>query len=140
MKNSIICIIIILSIVTLSFKGIEGVTLKVQINNLQNDEGKLSVTLFDKEDQFLKNGETKVVSIRDDKTAVVTYQNLKPGIYAASVYHDENDNNDLDKTFFGIPIEPYGFSNDARGFFGPASFEDSKFTVKEDKTISIKVE
>ena len=32
----------------------------------------------------------------------------------------------------GIPSEPFAFSNNARGSFGPASWEDSAFEVSGD--------
>ena len=32
------------------------------------------------------------------------------GRYALAAYHDVNGNGKLDKNFFGIPTEPYGFS------------------------------
>jgi uncharacterized protein (DUF2141 family) len=35
----------------------------------------------------------------------------------------------------GIPKERYGFSNNARGRFGPASYEDCKFNVKGNNVI-----
>lgn len=34
-----------------------------------------------------------------------------PGVYAVTVYHDENGNKKFDKNFLGIPKEGYGFSN-----------------------------
>ena len=34
-------------------------------------------------------------------------------------------------TFFGLPKEKYGFSNDAAVFFGPPSFEESSFNLNE---------
>ena len=40
---------------------------------------------------------------------------------------------------FGIPTEDYGFSNDAKGNFGPASFDDSSFELDDNKTIEINV-
>ena len=40
--------------------------------------------------------------------------NLEPGDYAVAIYHDENGNGQLDKRLFGIPKEPYGFSNNYR--------------------------
>jgi uncharacterized protein (DUF2141 family) len=50
-----------------------------------------------------------------------------------------NDNGKLDKNFIGIPKEPYGFSNDKAGSFGPPDFEDILVEVNEDTTISIKI-
>jgi uncharacterized protein (DUF2141 family) len=45
----------------------------------------------------------------------------------------------MDTKLFGIPKEPYGFSNNAKGFMGPPSFEDAKFVLDHDKTIFIEV-
>lgn len=52
-----------------------------------------------------------------------------PGTYAVKVFHDVNDNGVLDTNWMGIPKEPYGFSNDAMGTFGPPSFQQASFKV-----------
>lgn len=54
---------------------------------------------------------------------------ISPGTYAVKVFHDVNDNGVLDANWIGIPKEPYGFSNDAMGTFGPPSFEQASFKV-----------
>lgn len=54
------------------------------------------------------------------------------GTYAVRLYHDENDNGELDTNVFGVPREAYGFSNNARGRFGPPNFEEAAFTVESD--------
>lgn len=54
---------------------------------------------------------------------------LPPGTYAVKVFHDVNDNGKLDTNWMGIPNEPYGFSNDAAGTFGPPGFKDASFVV-----------
>jgi uncharacterized protein (DUF2141 family) len=59
----------------------------------------------------------------------VTFGNLEPGRYAIIVIHDENANGRLDKNFFGVPTEPYGFSNHAQGFLGPPSFDDAAIVL-----------
>ena len=53
------------------------------------------------------------------------------GRYAISAYHDENGNGELDTGLFGIPSEDYGFSNNARGGFGPPDFADAAFDFTE---------
>ena len=68
----------------------------------------------------------------------VTYQyELPPGTYAIGIFHDANLNNRLDNYFFGVPREQYGFSNDARGFLGPPSFDDAAFSVAGRAEIAI---
>jgi uncharacterized protein (DUF2141 family) len=44
----------------------------------------------------------------------------------------------LDKNFFGVPKEGYGFSNNARGLLGPPDFDDVVFLLdQENKTTSL---
>ena len=56
-------------------------------------------------------------------------QDLAPGRYALSAFHDENDNGELDTNLMGIPSEGYGFGNDASAAFGPPSFEAATVDV-----------
>ena len=42
-------------------------------------------------------------------------------------------------TFFAIPQEKYGFSNDAPVFFGPPSFEEASFFVKNEGMTKIEI-
>ena len=114
--------------------------LEVTVTNVKEKKGTILVALFNNEKDFLKK---KVDSLKVKVTgnqATVTFEKLKPGEYAVSVIHDLNDNRELDTGFMGIPKEPYGFSNDARGRFGPASYEKAKFVVKGNTKISLKVE
>jgi len=48
---------------------------------------------------------------------------LPAGRYAIAVFHDKNGNQELDQNLVGAPSEPYGFGNNARGSFGPPSFD-----------------
>ena len=54
---------------------------------------------------------------------------VEPGEYAIAVFHDENGNGKMDKHLFGIPKEPYGFSNNFRPRFSAPSFSDCEFNV-----------
>ena len=56
--------------------------------------------------------------------------NLKPGMYAISVLHDENSNKDMDQSKIGIPKEGYGFSNNASISLGPPSFQKAKIELQ----------
>ena len=102
-----------------------------------NGGGKIRVSLFDSEDNFLKKGKQAIETVDTTDSMTVIFRDVKPGIYAVSAIHDKNGNGQLDKASYGKPIEPYGFSNDARGLFGPPSFEESAFEVKTNQTITI---
>jgi uncharacterized protein (DUF2141 family) len=59
----------------------------------------------------------------------VVFLNLSPGRYGIIVFQDENGNGRLDKNVWGVPTEPYGFSNNAQGFLGPPTFADAAMTL-----------
>jgi uncharacterized protein (DUF2141 family) len=69
------------------------------------------------------------VPARDGET-VVTIEGVPPGTWAVLAYQDENANGELDRNLIGIPSENYGFSRDARGRFGPPSFDDAAMPIR----------
>ena len=114
--------------------------LTVIIKNLKTQEGKVGITLFDSDEKFLEQGLVeKTVKSSATGFVEIVIENLPHGTYAISAMHDQDGDGELDTAVFGIPTEPYGFSNDARGKFGPPSFDDSKFIINGDKTIEINV-
>ena len=138
MKKAHLLTIVILGVMTTFNLGAQH-QVEVTIKNVQELKGTIRVSLFNNDQDFLKKPvEGKSVTAAASGATVVF--NVKQGTYAVSVIHDVNDNKELDKGFMGIPQEPYGFSNDARGKFGPPSYESSKFAVTGDVKISIKVE
>ena len=114
--------------------------LKITVNNIKNIKGKLQVCLTDKKEDFLKQSDyAKTVAVRNN-TISLKIANIKTGVYSVSLFHDENNNGVLDtKGLFGIPSEPYGFSNNPRTTFGPPSFENCTFLIDGDKQIYIKL-
>ncbi|MBT4915204.1 MAG: DUF2141 domain-containing protein [Formosa sp.] len=114
--------------------------LKITVNNFKNIKGKLQVCLTDKKEDFLKQCDyAKTVAVTNN-TISLKIANIKTGVYSVSLFHDENNNGVLDtKGLFGIPSEPYGFSNNPRTTFGPPSFENCTFLIDGDKQIYIKL-
>jgi uncharacterized protein (DUF2141 family) len=123
----------------LIFFGVAGTTasafaqasLEVKITNITSKDGLVRVALYQNEENFL-NKALKTQSARAEGDEVVfTFENLSPGEYAISSFHDKNSDEKLDKNWVGVPVEPYGFSKDARSMFGPPSFSEAKFKVIE---------
>ena len=54
---------------------------------------------------------------------------LPHGEYAISLFVDSNGNKKIDKNFFGITKEQYGFSNNVMGRMSAPSFDQAKFMV-----------
>ena len=104
--------------------------LTVTVAGAANQQGVVAVGLFNAATAFPG---TPTVGQRVPAGAQVelVFKNLAPGRYAVSAYHDENNNQKLDRGMFGIPKERYSFSRDARGVAGPPEFRDAAFEVKE---------
>ena len=118
-----------------------GVVLTVTISNIKNAKGSISVGLFNKKKGFPKGQVFRGIHIHAQVGKVTgRFSNLPLGKYAIAVYHDKNNNKKLDKNFFGIPKEPYGFSQNARAIFGSPSFAKAAFIVgKKSLSTSIKI-
>ena len=129
----IICFVII-NITLVHAQGTNSQDIIVNISNLNSNNGKVYVAIFDSETNFLKKGIKSMQSKIEAHSCSVTFKNIPKGIYAVSIYHDENNNGKMDKNFMGIPKEDYGCSNNAKGFMGPPKWEDAKFEL-HNKTI-----
>ena len=116
-----------------------SLTLTIEVASFENTKGVLRVCITDKKDDFLKSCTFSRTVVVKDEAVSLKIENMEKGNYAASVYHDENNNDILETTgLFGIPIEPYGFSNNPSMTFGP-SFKKSVFKMTSDKNISIRL-
>lgn len=135
MKHFIILMFIFSSLVLKAEEPKCQLTITVQ--NIGSPEGSIRAALYDSEGNFLKTGTYTSSTINENKEAILVFEGVAKGKYAVSIYHDENNNGKLDTILFGIPSEPYGFSNDAKGSFGPPSFEDSSIELNQNKSISI---
>lgn len=111
------------------------------IKGLKNTKGKVYVALYTNPETVFKVGsQAKICESNGalNGTDVDIICNLEPDTYAASAFHDENNNENFDTNFLGIPKEGYGFSNDASAVLSAPSFEDSSFTVdKVDRKMKI---
>ncbi|MCF2874417.1 MULTISPECIES: DUF2141 domain-containing protein [Tenacibaculum] len=114
-------------------------TITIDFTGMKSDKGSLFVALYNSKDSFLKNGYKGEIVKINEKKATVQFKDVPSGTYAVSSFHDENDNKKMDTNFIGIPKEPIGISNDAKGFMGPPKYKDAKFEVNKDITLSINV-
>jgi uncharacterized protein (DUF2141 family) len=103
----------------------------VKVLNIRNSTGTVDCALFDSPEGFpieVLRSATNVMVIKVRNTeARCDFEDIPPGTYALAVIHDENMNGKLDTNWLGIPIEGYGFSNDAKGLFGAPSYSAARF-------------
>ena len=109
----------------------------VNIKNISSTKGNIQVALYNTEKNFLKKNYKSLKGFIHHNTSQVIFKNIPKGIYAISLYHDENANQKIDLGLFGIPKEPYGCSNGAKGFMGPPKFDDAQFVLNQNKQLVI---
>jgi uncharacterized protein (DUF2141 family) len=92
--------------------------------------GAIMVAVFDSEAAY--NGGAPVRQLRLDAAAgelTARLDDLPTGEYALKVFHDIDGNGRMNTNPFGMPTEPYAFSNNAVGNMGPARWAQARFTV-----------
>lgn len=98
--------------------------LKITVAGIARSEGNVMVAVYNNPEAMAARqaiARTQVRAAGPEVSAV--FSDLGVGRYAIVVFHDENGNQKLDANLLGQPQEPYGFSNDAQGSFGPPTFE-----------------
>jgi uncharacterized protein (DUF2141 family) len=109
----------------------QAASLELTIEGLKSTEGQVLVAVYDRAEVWLRGAPLTAVRAKAEAGSVtVTLADLPEGaVVAISALQDLNGNGRMDKNAMGMPIEPYGFSRDAAGSFGPPSFETAKITV-----------
>ncbi|NPA67647.1 MAG: DUF2141 domain-containing protein [Chlorobi bacterium] len=109
-------------------------TLKIKVSGIKSHKGNIKAALYNEEgkESFLKDLKNvyskKQTAVTGDEVTII-FKNLPYGVYAVSLFQDENNNNILDRAKIGFPIEPYGVSGNKKTF-GPPRFDDCKFELK----------
>lgn len=107
--------------------AVSAAELKFTISNAEPNQGKLQVGLFVNEHAFEEGTYAHGLSLAVSAASVEgSFKDLPPGRYLLAVYQDKNGNEKLDKSFFGVPQELYGFSHypsSGRPEFDEAAFE-----------------
>lgn len=108
--------------------------LQVEFSNILEAKGDLYVAVYNSSNAFLKEDQVFrkiIVPITQTGALKVSIDDLPPGQYALSCFHDVNGNGKLNTNWMGIPNEPYGFSNNARPRFRAPNWGEASFDFKE---------
>jgi uncharacterized protein (DUF2141 family) len=120
-------------------------TLTVRVTGARNNKGRIALALFRSEAGF-PGDSSKAIQLEQTEinsethSAQFVLRAVPYGVYAVSVFHDENANGKLDKNFVGAPKEGYGASNNPRKRMGPPPFDEAKFSLSQpEQSIEIKL-
>lgn len=104
--------------------------IRAHIEGLHSDRGQVVCALFANPNDFPKRVNrafartaAHIISGR----ATCKFPRVPAGVYAVSVFHDENLNGRLDTNWLGIPREGVGASNNPKRRMGPPKFAAAEF-------------
>jgi uncharacterized protein (DUF2141 family) len=101
------------------------------VTGVAESRGTVAIAVFDSKEGFdarIDPIATVRLPIEGDSVAWATRLEASR-TYAVIVYQDLNENGEIDMSRLGRPREPYGFSNNARGTFGPPGFDEARFVL-----------
>lgn len=102
--------------------------------------GRVMVALFDSESGYESNRPVARAAVEaGDAPVVAVFRDLPAGDYAVKAFHDVDGDGEMDRNPFGIPTEPFAFSNNAVGNMGPARWERARFTVEGDVAQTLRI-
>jgi len=105
--------------------------LSARLVELRNGKGKIGCLLYASAKGFPTDAsaaaQVKWCPIAN-KESSCSFDPVPAGTYAVACFHDENDNGKMDTNLLGIPSEGVVVSNHAKGFMGPPSFKDARFS------------
>ncbi|GJJ01438.1 hypothetical protein RugamoR64_19760 [Duganella rhizosphaerae] len=108
-----------------------GASVTIKLSGVAGSKGMVMAALCDKA-TFLKRC-PYMQTVAASPVVNLKFEGVKPGVYAAMLFHDENGNGEFDRSPSGMPLEGYAFSRNAKGNYGPPSFEAAAVEVKAGK-------
>ena len=123
-----LCSVILLG---LPMSGSYAADLNLNISGATPANGQFLVSVFAGEASWMKQPvQDKIIGVASNGTASTSFE-LPPGIYGIAIVHDVNRDGKINVNGMGIPIEAFGFSNNAKALFGPPKFKRASFEIDE---------
>jgi uncharacterized protein (DUF2141 family) len=141
MRRKLIFVLGILFLMEAIYAQVSNSTkLTIQVQGIKSKTGSINVAMYKSDSDFKQEKYAYKKRIPASSNGIVIFDKIEYGNYGIAVFHDENDNFKLDHSFVGMPSEGYGFSNNAKGSFGPPGFKDTSVQMNQGETnLSIKL-
>lgn len=118
--------------------------INLSISNIKNTNGSILISVFNSAEGFPGDEKKAIAKYKIEKISASTASfkiiGLKPGKYAISLLHDENNDLVCNTNILGIPNEGIGCSNNPKSVMGPPKYKDAEIVYTgETMSLSIKM-
>ncbi|MEM1215597.1 MAG: DUF2141 domain-containing protein [Bacteroidota bacterium] len=129
MLRYLLVVLVALSVANVSETPVAQLELLVQ--NVRANHGKLWIGIYPSAAAFLDKQQAHLVEVdvRQTATQRVVVEGLAYGEYAVALFHDLNDNDELDFNWMGIPAEPFAFSRPVTSKWRLPEFDEVKIEL-----------
>lgn len=102
--------------------------LTLTVTDIKDHKGALMVGVFDQSGYDTDKQVTGMMIPVTGDTATASVD-IPAGTYGLKLFHDVDGDGKMGANPFGMPTEPFAFSNNAPAQFGPAKWDAAKFEV-----------
>ena len=116
--------------------------MKVVITEISQAKGKICYNIWDRGNQAAYPADqskalfSDCVAVDSLEDVEIELQGVCKTDYGIAVLHDLNNNGEIDTGLFGIPTEPFGFSNNPTIIASQPSWDEVQFAVNDSQRVS----
>ncbi len=124
--------LILFCAISLSFNQ-EQAILEVEISQVRNSHGVILLSVYSGSEEYPYKPFRTIVVNKDSLHAGklrTTVTGLIPGTYAMGLLDDENQSGGMEYNLLGVPLEGFGFANNAKALFSRPDYGRCLFTVR----------
>lgn len=114
--------------------------LTIVVNGIQTQAGSIRLVIYNSAATFLERDKHayRVIKPVGNHASLSFELTIPHAYYAITCYHDINENQRLDQSALGYPLEPYAMSNNVNIKWRRPTFNETKFAFdKENQTINL---
>jgi len=111
------------------FASAEDFSIDLAFRAMITREGEIRIGVFTKEDRMPRPPTARASALANAGTLNLRMADIAPGTYALALYHDVNDDGKVDTNFDGVPLEPWGMSNNPRVVGRSPTWSEAQFEL-----------
>jgi uncharacterized protein (DUF2141 family) len=118
----------------------QATTVKVKVTRVSSKKGEILAALFSSGKGFPDNPTAAYKVARGTAVngiATLEFSNVPKGTYAIALFHDTNNDGELNSNMLGIPKEGYGVSNNVKNLFSGPGYKQCAFQHTAETSLTI---
>jgi uncharacterized protein (DUF2141 family) len=120
--------------------AVQAPSVKLKVTKISSKKGEILAALFLSEKGFPVNADAAYKVARATAVngiAILEFSNVPKGTYAIALFHDTNNDGELNTNLLGIPKEGYGVSNNVKNLFSSPGYKQCAFQHAAETSLTI---